>query len=185
MEKITKAYSEVQYALQAVEDMDLSRDANIDVLKDISAEATKLQKEMEAERQTATKPINESLRTINGWFKPILEACDTLKRRANARLVEANKQRERAREEALGAIAGAGPEVTSTAILTAQAKPIDLPKGVGRELIVVEITDESMIPRKFLTPDTKAIKKAATEAHRKGEKFSVPGVTIKIKEAGT
>jgi gluconate kinase len=185
VDHLVKKQSEVDYATGVVESMDLTKDSNIQILQDISAEASRLHKELEAERVSATKPLNATLRQINGWFKPVMTACDTLKRRANARLVEASKAREEARELALGEIAKQGPHIVNTVIMPAQAKPVELPKGVGRAVIEVHVDDAAKVPREYLMPDLAAIKRDATRAQKDGTPFKVPGITIVIKESGT
>jgi hypothetical protein len=185
VDNITKKQADIEYAMTVVETMSVATDESIAMLQDISAEAGNLYKQLEAERVGATKPLNESLRQINGWFKPVLAACDSLKRRANARLIEAKEYREEELEKALGEIASHGPHITESVIIPAQAAPVELPRGVGRTVIEVQVDDASQVPREYLVPDLAAIKRDATRAHKEGTPFKVPGITIVRKGSGT
>lgn len=120
----------------------------------------------EAKRTAVTKPINESLREVNGWFKPVTEKLQAGIAMCKSKIAEyQTKQVEANRAAMLAACAAPTPEVAAKA-LAVVAVPHQ-PSGVSvRESWDFEITEPARVPREFLMVDVdklKAFARASTD----------------------
>lgn len=121
-------------------------------------------KELEDQRKSATKPINDSLATINGWFKPATDSLKKIEDRMKGKIAAFIESREQEQDQALAD----GDQDMAIALA------LDLPNGVSvRHAYTYEITDSDSVPREYCSPDPKKIK-ATVESTR--EKTNIPGV---------
>ena len=133
-------------------------------------------KEIKAKKEAATKPMNEALKTVRGWFKPLEDAYSkaetTLKEKVINRREQMRFDANAAREALVNADTSEKAEAAKLAL--AASTPEDTPGLQVRELHRFEVTDLAAIPREYLAPDEKAIK----EALKAGEE--IPGVAPRI-----
>ena len=92
---------------------------------------------------------------------------------------------EATREAALAEVQAAGGHVSETIVLPTQAKQVEMPKGTGREVVEVEVTDPAAVPREYCSPDPKLAKAAYTLARKQGRVLEIPGFRIWVRGAGT
>lgn len=184
-DELTAALAEAEAALEAARAMDVSTEPNAALARELADECTSLIKAREDQRKSVTQPVNEFLSQINAVFKPITGTLAECKRVINTKLFEEKLKAEQAREGALRKLAVTGPEAAKTVIIPAQRKPVELPKGVGREVIEVEILDPAQVPRGFCSPDVRLIKDEAKLARKRGHMLTVPGCRIYLRGSGT
>lgn len=183
--ELDEALAEAESALDTARTMSLDTPESEAVAKELAEECTALIKAREEQRKTATGPLNTLVKQVNDAFRPLTDTLKEVKRTANTRLFDASLKAKQEREEALKKIEAAGPAVAETVVMPAQRKPVELPKGVGREVIVVEIEDATKVPRGFCSPDVGIIKAEAQAARKRGHMLTVPGVRIYLRGSGT
>lgn len=114
-------------------------------------------KELETQRTSVTKPLNEVLRTVNGWFKPLQESLQAFRGAAKARLLEHQKAQEAERTKALAQIQEGAGRAPDEAFAIAH-RPIETPAGLTERVTYeVQVFDHEQIPKAFMLPDLKAI----------------------------
>lgn len=140
-------------------------------LEEIKASA----KTLEADRTSVTKPLNEALRGINAWFKPVAKLYEKAEVLWKEKIAAVLIEQKRVQDEALALVAEAPGEVATEVLAVAHGQElVEQPSNISiRTDWDFEITDESQIPRAFCTPDRAKIK-AYVHAFR--EAAVVPGV---------
>lgn len=182
---LVKASNDTEAALALVRTIRDPDTSQTTLLKEISEQALALTQELEAQRTPCTKAVNAALRLINGEFKQSAAKCQDLRKVCNQVLVEASKKQIQAREQALAQIAEAGGHADDTLVIPTQRAPVELPKGVGRETAEIEVTDPSLVPRNFCSPDVSLMRAEAYAAKKRGHHLSIPGVRITWRGSGT
>ncbi len=110
-------------------------------------------KELEAERTKVTKPLNEVLRTVNGWFKPVRDAHEAFQRAGKARLAERLAELKAEQDAALEQIQEGGGEAPNEAFAVAHTV-VSAPAGMTTKTVHRLVVDDPMqVPRFFLTPN--------------------------------
>ena len=182
---LARERTETLAVIQDLRDMEAHTEEQIAIVQSIQAEAKARCKEFETERKSATQDILAAKGEVDTWFKGTTSALDLLARACSNILVKADTRQRQAREVALAAIADAGGHVGETLVLPTQAKPVDLPRGVGRDVIKVEVVDAAQVPRGLCSPDPTKIKAEAVAAHKCGRALTIPGVRIWVERSGT
>lgn len=184
-------------ALMKVDDLESQQKASNTLV-----ELARMKKEVNERRDFVVKPLKEHVKRLDGMFKPVLEqleqADENLRgkvlafrqrqsqaaERERLRLMaEAEAKQEQAEElEAKGKVkqAAAMQEQAQESAITALAVT-----GPGKQLLsdegsvgtskrwIFEIEDAGAVPRQYLVPDEKAIRRAVTAGER-----TIPGVRI-------
>ena len=124
-----------------------------DKLSGLVAKSAERVKELEAERTKVTKPLNEVLRTVNGWFKPVRDAHEAFQKAAKTRIQERLEELRAEQDEALAAIQEGGGEAPDEAFALAHTV-VETPKGMTTKKTHRVVVDNPMeVPRFFLTPN--------------------------------
>jgi hypothetical protein len=138
-------------------------------------------KRLDEKRKEITGPLNEALKAANGLFKPAItfyEKCEKIiKQKIAAAYAQAGSEA-RAALEAASEAAGIGDGTGVTAALQAHDDAVEFPEVEGiqyRSIWKFEITDESLIPRDFLTPNILLI--SGVVQNKKGA-TDIPGVRV-------
>lgn len=145
-------------AIRKASEFPLETAAQRDKLSALSAQAHERVKALEAERTSVTKPLNEVLRTINGWFKPTRDSLEafqaTAKQRIGARLAELRAEQ----DAALAQIeSGAGRAPDEAFAIAHQA--VEVPAGMSaRTVYELRVDDLEQIPKAFLLPNVALIR---------------------------
>src|SRR5512142_650141 len=115
-----------------------------------------LNKELETERTSVTKPMNAALKVVNGWFKPrqtlltaVEDACKDAIWRYD-RALQAEQQRQ------LTAAAEAYQAGNTEAAAEALAAIPDVPVVAGTSVStrrVLRVVAPDMVPREYCSPD--------------------------------
>lgn len=147
----------------------LDTPAQRDKLAALANHAADRIKELETERTKVTQPLNQVLRTVNSWFKPLQESYEAFRDTAKRRLLAHQKAMEAERSAALEVIQEGAGQAPDEAFAVAH-RPIEVPAGMAsRVTYKVQVDDPALIPRAFLVPDLRLIK-AELQAGR-----AVPG----------
>lgn len=139
------------------------------IVIEFKAKLNKLGKEIKAEKEKATKPINEALRKVREWWSPIekrVEAWET--EMGNALLAYKRKVEEEARKKE--AQLAARVEKGTMKLETAERKIEEIPQiqktthtEAGqvqfRKVPMMRIIDENLIPDKYWVVDLVALRK--------------------------
>lgn len=148
---------------------------------DIITRAQAELRELEDDRTAVTKPINDDLRRINGCYKPVVHAVETVKTLAKAKIAEAINARfaaEAAAMTALAAAAASGDDAACGAALAAIPAPV-ANAGVRTSFRweVAEIK-KSQLSKEWLVPDVAGLEALCKQT--KGEQPPVvKGVAFK------
>jgi hypothetical protein len=136
-----------------------------------------------AMRKQATTPLYQVLRTVEGWFRPVVQALETsettLKQAMGAYRVEQANAERLARAAAADAAEAGDAERLLLALTTASAisAPIESRASVTIKWVVAAV-DVDALPREFLCPDMGKINAAAFAALGEDNPPVIPGVVF-------
>lgn len=147
--------------------IEIKNQGMLDKVGELLTDVKKRYKVLETQRTDATKPLNKSLKVINGWYKPAtsrLKECEELlKTKMNdysQRLFDAKQQ----------ALQEGDHE---TAITTA---PAELPSNMSQRTVLdYKIVEFNAVPREYLSVDHSAVKIAL---ERDGRDLDIPGIEV-------
>lgn len=123
--------------------------------------------EIEATRKRATKPLNATLREINGWFRPAREAYESVKAACQQAMLAYERTRESEKAQALAS----GDHATAMA-----TEPVALPAGThARTRWAFRVVDFAQVPREFLAVNAARVQ-TVVDAQR--EKTAIPGIEV-------
>jgi len=165
-----------------------------------------LQKELEARRVSVTGPINEALRTINGWFKGPVEKLNQAERAYKGKMaafelaeqdrirreqIEADRRAKEEREEferrALAALEKGNEKKAEELIHRAEEVVPALPETAPIKAAGVsfgtkwdfKVTEAGRIPREYLVPDLAKIGQIVRALKNKEmAEAQIPGITV-------
>lgn len=133
-------------------------------------------------RKSATAPMREAIKTVDGWFKPVLtllaDAEAHVKRAMGAYRLERDAREAEARAIAADA-AAEGDAATLIEALTLAADAAEKPEGRATTTFVwtVKRVIRELLPTEYLMPDERKIA-AVARAHRGEEPPVIPGVVF-------
>jgi len=111
--------------------------------------AAERKKELEVQRTSVTQPLNQVLRTINGWFKPVTEQIDSFMREGKRVLKEELDRVDAEAKAALKAIEDAGGDGDAATFLAAHASS-EVPEGMTAvQVYSIQVVDYSQVPFKY------------------------------------
>ncbi len=173
--EITAATTEADEVLSEVKTFVIGNDADLTLAADLLADVKGRNKRLAEMKEQATRPINEALKNIRGWFRPAEDKLAQIEQAIKASIATFTNAQEQARRDAvkqLEASATSGEaQVALTALSTAQVAPV---VGLStRKIWQMEILDASAVPRQYCTPDEVMIRAAVTSGVRE-----IPGVRI-------
>lgn len=164
-------------------------------------------REIDEQRKTLVKPIDEARKTIQAFFAPPLDWLakaeavlkgklvvyqneqDRIRREEQRKADEAaRRERERLAERAAkaaesGKLEKAEQLSTQAATVVAPVIQREPPKVAGiqtREVVRFEITDAALLPREYLVPDESRIRKVANALKTDA---NIPGVRVWLEKA--
>lgn len=148
--------------------------------------------ELEAQRKSATQPLNATIKTINGWFKPALDSLADLERiwKQKIAAAQAKIERERQKQLALAEAARAKAEeakrpatqakheaVALAAEGAARAARVDLPGLTSRTEWKWEVIDAAALPEDLRTIEPRRKEITALVTAQKGD-CKIPGIRV-------
>lgn len=152
-------------AMALVEGLTITNAADLDFAGELVKLAKARWKELEEKRTSVTKPLNEVLRQVNGWFRPaqepLVRAEAVLKGKISAYTLEQRAASEAAMRAAAAAMQAGDTEAAAEHV-TAIA-PAAKTAGVSvQERWAFEIVDPDAVPRTFCSPDEAKIRRVLT-----------------------
>lgn len=133
---------------------------------------------LEFERQSYTKPLNESLRRLNARFKELINPLSEAERAVKDAINKYKEQRETQRLEAQSKLQKKNGNV-NIALLDSVPDVIESKSGEIRTTRrwVFEVVDEKKVPREYLKVDDSKVDAVISEGVRQ-----IPGLRIYQKE---
>jgi hypothetical protein len=165
-------------ALRELDTFTVANDEDSAFAADLIREVKAKHKELDDRRKEVTGPLNTTVKTINGWFKPALDALENAEKKLKAKVALYMTEREKAAREALALAAAAQTAQEATAALAAAPTPAAMPQGVSMRMIwKFRIVDESAVPARFCSPDPNKIDAEMRGSVRDdGAPTPIPGV---------
>ena len=88
-------------ALAELDSFAVANDDDATFAADLIREVKGKHRQLDDRRKEVTGPLNATVKTINGWFKPALDALETAERRLKSQVAMFVQERERQTREAL------------------------------------------------------------------------------------
>lgn len=154
-----------------------------------------LRDKLEAERKSATGPLLDVKRRIDGWFKPVTDLLEAsardLKNKISTYLIEQKREQDRlfqlaaaAHTAATHGVSGA-QEVMTQALAATSAVVTEAPQGTSvREVWTAEIFNPAIVPCSYHMVDEARIHREARATPTNEEPTPIPGVRF-VKRAET
>lgn len=170
--------SDAGEAAELIQSMEIVTAEDVEFAAEVLADAKGHWQRLEKMKKGATKPMNEALKQVRGWFKPAQDFYADCEVTLKAKLATYHESQETARRAALAEAGAAAQGGTASEVVTALKKLGDAEEpDVGglsyRESWGFEVTDPRFIPREFLMVNEEALRLHAVK-HK--ENADVPGV---------
>jgi hypothetical protein len=137
-------------------------------------------KELEKQMRTATKPMNDALTTVRGWFKQVtgpldaIEAC--LKRKIGAYELGKQKEQQQAVQQASVAFSQGQGAQGLELLNKSTAATVEKQQGVSvRRVVKYRIVDPNLVPREYCVPSPQLIQ---ARVGVDGLTTQIPGVEV-------
>jgi len=156
-------------ALAEPDSFAVANDDDATFAADLIREVKSKHRQLDDRRKEVTGPLNQTVKTINGWFKPALEALETAERKLKAKVAGFVQERERQTREALAAVAAAADANEATKALAEAQTPAFLPQGMSARMVWRwRVADANAVPRSFCSPDAQRIENELRGALKDG-----------------
>lgn len=179
--ELVQESTQAEAVLSQINEFEIVTKDDLVFAAEVLVETKTSMKRIDDKRKEITGPLNEALRAANALFKPVItfyEKCEKiLKQKIAAAHTQAGSEAKAALESAAEA-AAAGDGTGVTEALQAHDDAVEFPETDGiqyRKVWKFEITDESQIPREFMTPNTLLI--SGVVLNKKGA-TNIPGVRV-------
>lgn len=177
-----EAEVEARADLVMVGDADLTTQEDLNLAAELLRKVKDKFKELDGQRKSVVQPINKSVATINGWFKPVLDVLRNTEKVLKKKMAAASEdafERRRATLQEAGAKSLAGDTAGARVLMTqAHGDELEAPKGISfTHTYSYEILDMDAIPRKYLAVDDAAVM-AVVKADK--EATDIPGIKVVI-----
>jgi len=116
----------------------------------------RLGKDLDAQRTSATKPLNAVLKTVNGWFKPRIDICERVEAACKDALWRHDRALAAEQQKQLQAAATAFQAGQTEQATQALAAIPDIPQVAGTSIgtrLVLRVVAPDMVPREYCSPD--------------------------------
>ena len=171
--ELTTERAKYQDAIQMVRTMPLTNQTQIDKAGQFVGMAQTKIKELEEQRKSVVQPLNNVVKEINSWFRPVVESLETVRDILKERIAESIAAGQKAQDEALRKIEEGGGKADASTLLVAHNTPVAPSNITVRKVLVGRVVDFSKLPDRFKEVNVSALKAAVTS----GEK-DIPGVVI-------
>ena len=160
---------EAASALVAIQALEITTEAEADNVTAALTEVHEKIKQLETTRKRATKPLLDSKKEIDSWFRPAKTALEEAKELLKNKIAAWLDSQAQARDDAL-----AEGDIEKALAL----KEPETPRGLStREVWTWEVTDLDALPRSLLIVDDQKIRELVGSASQP-EKLRVPGLRI-------
>jgi len=151
-------HREMVATLRELDTFTVASDEDSTFAADMIREVKAKHRELDERRKEVTGPLNATVKTINGWFKPALDALESAERKLKGKVAEFVQERERQTRAALAAAAAAATAQEATAALVAAPQAAALPSGMSMRMVwKYRFTDLERVPRHLCKPDPERI----------------------------
>lgn len=178
-----QAHTESITALDVQPGLELKSDEEMGLASEMIKDVKRFYKEIDAERQEYTKPLNAMLGDVNGLYQPVLKkltAIEAALKVAVGNYTRVQQEKQRAMLAAAAAEAASqktreqAEAVVQQALQVAQATPTKKVEGVSvTEVWDFELVDTDQVPRQYLAVDATKVKAAIKAGVRE-----IPGLRI-------
>lgn len=170
------ATTEASAALALVMDTQVTTPVEYEAAIAILTEVKRQRSLYEAARKRCVSPLNAIVSSINDWFRPAIEACDSAERHLKTAVMQfqaiAEAERERLLQEAEEQAQGGDIDAAEVAIVEAATAVVPAVGNLSvRTDWIGEVVDASKIPREFLVPDVAKLL-AHTKLHKGATKIA-------------
>lgn len=156
-------------ALRELDTFTVANDDDSAFAADLIREVKAKHKELDDRRKEVTGPLNQTVKTINGWFKPALDTLESAEKKLKAKVALYLTEREAKAREALALAAAAQTAQEASAALASAPAPAAMPQGMSmRQIWKWRIVDESAVPRSFCAVDSSRVDAELRGALRDG-----------------
>lgn len=164
-----------QECLDLIANVPLHTQEDRDAMAGFVRKAQDMTKELETRRVEVTGPLNQALRTINGWFKPVRDLYQAIEQAGKTRLAQDMLQAQKAQDQALAAVQAAGGQAEASTLMLAHASP-EAPAGMNaRETWRFTVTDPDRVPDEYWMLD---LTKIGQVVKTLGPEADIPGIRI-------
>jgi hypothetical protein len=161
-DSVDKAREQGEDYLAAFEDFEIETPEDYEVASDCLKDVKKVAKQIKAEKELATKPMNTALRQVRSWFAPAEKALADTEKLLKTKIADWTLLQEQRNREAMQKAAAASQAGNFDEAHEAAKQITDRPKAKG---ITVSqpgwdyiLEDLSKVPREFLALDHSAVK---------------------------
>lgn len=145
-------------ALAELDSFTVANDDDATFAADLIREVKDKHRQLDDRRKEVTGPLNQTVKTINGWFKPALDALENAERKLKSKVATFVQERERQTREALAAVAAAQTAEDAKRALAEAQPPAFLPQGMSARMVWRwRVVDVNAVPRSFCIPDAQRI----------------------------
>jgi hypothetical protein len=147
------------------------------LLKDLKAEL----KAIDEMKTSATKPMNESLKIVRAWFRPLEDLGEAIEAKLKQKIATCTLAlRKKAEEDSQKLLAAAdSSDYNTLTTLVQEAQVAPTLKGTSvREVWVATIAYPNAVPRDWCVPDDKRIAAHARNTPIEQAPTSIAGVTF-------
>lgn len=164
-----------QECLDLIGQVPMDTDTDRERMTGFVRQAQDVIRSLEKERTDVVGPLNQAVKTINGWFKPVRDTYESIERAGKDRLKTAMLAAEQAQDAALARIQASGGTGSAETLVLAHATP-ELPAGVStRDRWTFTVTNSDLVPREYWMLD---MTKIGQDVRSQGAECSIPGIRI-------
>lgn len=171
--ELTTERAKYQDAIQMVRTMPLSNQTQIDKAGQFVGMAQSKIKELEEQRKSVVQPLNNVVKEINSWFRPVVESLETVRDILKERIAESIAAGQKAQDEALRKIEEGGGKADASTLLVAHNTPVAPNNITVRKVLVPKVLNFNLLPDRFKEVNMPALKAAVAAGER-----DIPGVLI-------
>lgn len=169
---------EVKKDVMTIQPFEIATQEDYVKAAEVIKQARKLLKNIDQKEKEATKPINQALKNIRNWFRPMKDQLKRVISELNSGMFKYKRiqEEERLKEEAKNK--EIQPEEKSDIIF----KPEEIKPDIRiRKVWKFKVVDKSKIKPDFLIPDEKAIGELVRKLHEKAIDL-VGGIEVYFEE---
>lgn len=141
-------------------DLEVKSQSDYDLAGNLMKQLKTLAKESEAEKKKMTDPINQTLKAVREHFKPFEDVVAELEVNTKAKMLAFVEKQEAEQKKLEEKFEQGKIKKVSTLVAKQDELHVSSQHSSIRKVKVVEVENESKIPREYLVPDMAAIKEA-------------------------
>jgi hypothetical protein len=136
-------------ALAMIQHLPSDTPGALDKLGQLVNSAGSMIKKFDEERKREVQPLNDAVKEINSWFRPITDFYTSAQKALKDKISRAVEAQEQARRAALAEVAESVENASAEAFAIAHA-PVHAPSNVTmREVVTYVVQDADLIPQEY------------------------------------